>query len=61
MSGASDAWVEQARAVSIECEIERRGIKLRGEIDRCGPCPKCGGTDRFSINTKKQMLELSRL
>jgi hypothetical protein len=46
--------VARARAVPIECEIERRGIKLRGRIDRCGPCPCCGGTDRFSINIKKQ-------
>jgi phage/plasmid primase-like uncharacterized protein len=40
--------------VAIETEIARRGIKLRGGIDRCGPCPMCGGTDRFSINIKKQ-------
>ena len=54
MTGASDAWVESARAVPVQRVIEQRGIKLRGTIDRCGPCPKCGGTDRFSINTKKQ-------
>jgi phage/plasmid primase-like uncharacterized protein len=44
-----------ALAVRIEDEIARRGIKLRGVVDRCGPCPRCGGTDRFSINTKKQV------
>jgi hypothetical protein len=44
-----------ALAVRIEDEIARRGIKLRGGVDRCGPCPRCGGTDRFSINTKKQV------
>ena len=44
--------VARARAVPTECEIER--IKLRGRIDRCGPCPCCGSTDRFSINIKKQ-------
>lgn len=43
-------------AVRIEEEISRRGIKLRGSgPERCGPCPVCGGTDRFSINTKKQL------
>jgi hypothetical protein len=47
--------VEQARAVPIEAEVTRRGIKLRGGIDRAGPCPVCGGTDRFSINVKKQV------
>jgi hypothetical protein len=48
-------WAEQAREVRIEDEIARRGIKLRGGIDRCGPCPQCGGMDRFSINLKKQV------
>jgi phage/plasmid primase-like uncharacterized protein len=46
--------IEQARAVRIEDEVARRGIKLRGTMDRCGPCPRCGGTDRFAINTRKQ-------
>jgi RecA-family ATPase len=50
-----DAWVEQARAVHIEDELARRGIKLRGKIERDGPCPRCGGDDRFSINTAKQV------
>jgi hypothetical protein len=30
-------------------------MKLKGRIDRCGPCPVCGGVDRFSINIKKQV------
>lgn len=47
--------IAQSRAVPIEREIERRGIELRGRVDRCGPCPVCGGTDRFSINLKKQV------
>jgi RecA-family ATPase len=53
-----DQWVEQARAVHIEDELARRGIKLNGKVDkveRAGPCPRCGGDDRFSINTKKQV------
>jgi hypothetical protein len=51
---AFDAWIAKARAVPIKAEIERRGIKLNGgKIERCGSCPRCGGTDRFSVNTKK--------
>jgi hypothetical protein len=46
--------IDQARRVPIEDEIARRGIKLRGKIERDGPCPRCGGTDRFSINIKKE-------
>jgi hypothetical protein len=51
------AWVDRARGVRIEGELARRGITLAGEqkVERCGPCPQCGGQDRFSINTKKQV------
>jgi Toprim domain/CHC2 zinc finger len=49
------ARVADARTIRIEDETAKRGIKLRGGVDRCGPCPRCGGTDRFSINTKKQV------
>jgi phage/plasmid primase-like uncharacterized protein len=44
-----------ARSIRIEDEIARRGIRLRGKTERVGPCPVCGGTDRFSINTRKQV------
>jgi DNA primase len=47
--------IESAHATPIERVIDQHGIKLRGKIERCGPCPICGGTDRFSINTKKQV------
>ena len=46
-------WVARAKAVPIEQVIKARGIKLNGKTEKCGPCPKCGGEDRFSINTKK--------
>jgi hypothetical protein len=52
---ALDRWVEQARAVPIEDELARRGIKLNGKVERAGPCPNCGGDDRFSISTAKQV------
>jgi DNA primase len=52
----SDAWVDRARSVPIATEIKSRGIKLKGNgTERVGPCPKCGGEDRFSINTKKNV------
>ena len=50
-----DAWVQCARAVPIEREIDRRRVKLRGENERVGPCPRCGGDNRFSINIKKRV------
>jgi putative DNA primase/helicase len=49
-------WISDAKAVPIEAEIDRRGIRLAGRgKDRCGPCPVCGGTDRFAINIAKQV------
>jgi hypothetical protein len=43
-------------AIPIEEECARRGIRLVGRgAERCGPCPVCGGRDRFSINVKKQL------
>jgi hypothetical protein len=47
--------IERARDVRIEDEIGRRGIRLRGQVERVGPCPVCGGIDRFGINTRKQL------
>ncbi len=45
-----------ARAVRLEDELTRRGIRLRRSgAERVGPCPRCGGRDRFSINVRKQV------
>jgi len=53
---AWDDWVARARAVPIEDEAASRGIKLSGRgADRSGPCPVCGGRNRFAINVKKQV------
>jgi RecA-family ATPase len=49
------AWVASARSVPIQDVLARHGIKLRGKIEQAGACPKCGGDDRFSINTSKQV------
>src|SRR5262249_2753995 len=36
--------------------IAQRGIHLKGRgVERAGPCPVCGGDDRFSINTAKNV------
>jgi phage/plasmid primase-like uncharacterized protein len=52
----SNNLIARARSVPIELEVARRGINLQGRgIDRCGACPVCGGTDRFSINVRKQV------
>jgi putative DNA primase/helicase len=55
MTGLPAEAIERARSIPIENEIDRRGIKLRGRIERVGPCPVCGGTDRFGVNIRKQL------
>lgn len=47
--------IEAARNTRIETVVELYGLKLRGRIERCGPCPVCGGRDRFSVNIRKQV------
>jgi hypothetical protein len=46
--------LEEARAVqNIDWALQQDWPLSRGGADRCGPCPKCGGEDRFSINITK--------
>jgi DNA primase len=48
--------IERARSTPIESVAERHGLKLRrAGAERVGPCPICGGTDRFGVNTRKQV------
>lgn len=61
MTAIADAdfalWVDAARAVPVADVIAGRGIPLAGggRDEMVGPCPVCGGTDRFSINTRKNV------
>lgn len=51
---AMDEWIERAKAAPIKDVAEQLGARLkRAGHEWVGPCPACGGTDRFSINTKK--------
>lgn len=48
-----EARARHAREVPIEQEIDRRGILLKGRNEKVGPCPVCGGSDRFGVNVSK--------
>ena len=53
-SAAFDDWVNRARSADLQETAERLGATLkRAGHERIGPCPACGGTDRFSINPRK--------
>jgi hypothetical protein len=53
-----DAWISKARAVKIGEVVRKRGglgLKAKPKGELVGPCPKCGGHDRFAVSTKKQV------
>lgn len=52
------AWVERARAGSMARAMELCGFEpakgMDKGVERAGPCPVCGGRDRFAVNLKKR-------
>lgn len=46
---------DEALRTSCDSWAIRKKWKLSKGRDRSGPCPKCGGDDRFSINTVKNV------
>lgn len=53
---AFEAWVDEARAQDILAEAVARGAQLKGgAVEKVGPCPACGGRDRFSVNMRKKV------
>jgi putative DNA primase/helicase len=57
MSGKLPAeLVDRARQADLLVTAQNLGARLRriNAAEHVGPCPACGGTDRFSVNTRKQ-------
>lgn len=56
------AWMDAARATPIADVASVRGLRLRGSVEKVGPCPGpgCGGTDRFGLNTRKNVFGCRR-
>ncbi|SMD18558.1 primase-helicase zinc-binding domain-containing protein [Rhizobium sp. RU36D] len=55
MTDAINAFIEEARAVTVMDAVDLLGITRKngqhvGAKSYAGPCPSCGGRDRFSIN-----------
>ena len=50
------AWVQKAREVDIVETARSIGAQLKRQgAEWAGPCPACGGTDRFSISPKDRI------
>jgi hypothetical protein len=55
-SDAFEAWIEEARKVTVTAYLQKRGHWDKKMIGDAGvPCPGCGGTDRFAVNTRKNV------
>ena len=58
-SAAWDAWVARAKATDIAEYAAKLipGLKRNGRNSKelVGPCPQCGGDDRFAISTTKKL------
>jgi hypothetical protein len=54
---AFEEWIEEARAMPIgrALDIVAPHHTISRKTRFVGPCPGCGGTDRFSINIKKNI------
>jgi hypothetical protein len=50
-------FIARARDADIVAMAERLGASLKRvtSTERAGPCPKCGGSDRFAVNIKRQV------
>lgn len=57
-----DHRIADAKARDMDSVIEMLGIAnlKRFGVERIGPCPLCGGDDRFGINTRKKMFQCRR-
>jgi hypothetical protein len=53
--------IERAREANILGVAERLGARLkRAGGEWVGPCPRCGGRDRFAVNASKQIFNCRR-
>src|ERR1700687_4688596 len=68
-SSAFDAWKNRAADMALDIAADRLGLDLKrvtggrkGPVEMAGPCPApgCGGTDRFAINTRKNVFNCRR-
>ena len=47
--------IERARAIDILAVACRYTTLKRSDAEYVGPCPKCGGNDRFGVNVRKRI------
>ena len=58
LTPAQTAWIDRARDADILAVAQRSPVnaKLKKQSrEWIGPCPRCGGEDRFSVNAQKRL------
>lgn len=57
-----DHRVSDTKAQDMDALLQMLGISnlKRFGVERIGPCPQCGGDDRFGVNTRKRMFQCRR-
>lgn len=53
MSDLIDAFIEEARGIGFASVAERFGRVVARRAEWTGPCPRCGGEDRYAVNARK--------
>lgn len=62
MTSVIDEFIADARMVDLEEIAALCGVTATGRTDeKKGPCPRCGGKDRFSINYSKGLWNCGHL
>jgi phage/plasmid primase-like uncharacterized protein len=53
----SEQEIAEARDVAVIAELNERGFNKfkKAGLERIGPCPTCGGTDRFGVNLRENV------
>jgi hypothetical protein len=54
-ASAFEDAIEQARALPLKAGLLGLELKRASAVERVGPCPLCGGTDRFGVNSRKRI------
>jgi hypothetical protein len=56
MTADHERRIQRAHAIPIEHELARRAVHLKRQgKELVGPCPRCGGRDRFAVSVGRQI------
>ncbi|WP_430241960.1 DUF7146 domain-containing protein [Neorhizobium sp. DAR64861/K0K2] len=53
MSEEISVFIKAAQLLPVSAAVNALGLKLPKKVDQGGPCPRCGGKDRFAVNLAK--------